>query len=312
MKTLIVPAVAIVVLLSGAILLPLDRHLAMEILLVFAMAQGWNLLCGYAGLFSFGHHAFVGLGAYALYLMVNNFGVTPFEALPVSALTCIVVALAMAWLLRGARDAYFSIGIWVLADSLRLLFGQWDLVGGSRGLVMDASSIDAESFNTELYWVAFALAAVTLIGIYALLRSRTGLALMAARDNEQGAASVGIAVARNRLMAFLVSAAICGIGGAVYYLSILYVDPAGAFDLDWQIRLLFIVIVGGVGTVEGPIIGTIVYFGLRESMRDAGDLYLIAQGASTALIMIFAPEGLWGLLRARTGWRIFPVAWEAK
>jgi branched-chain amino acid transport system permease protein len=311
MKTLIVPAAAILVLVSAAILLPLDRHLAMEILLVFAMAQGWNLLCGYTGLFSFGHHAFVGLGAYALYVTVNNFGVAPFAALSVSALASIVVALVMAWLLHGARDAYFSIGIWVLADSLRLLFGQWDVVGGSRGLVMDASAIDADSFNDELYWVALALAAVTLIGVYVLLRSRTGLALMAARDNDQGAASVGIAVARNRLMAFLVSAAICGIGGGVYYLSILYVDPSGAFDIDWQIRLIFIVIVGGVGTLEGPILGTLLYFGLREAMRDAGDLYLIVQGASTAVIMIFAPSGLWGLLQARTGWRVFPVAWKA-
>ena len=311
MKTLLLPVVAIGLLLAAAVGLPLDRHLAMEILLVFAMAQGWNLLCGYTGLFSFGHQAFVGLGAYALYVMVNNGGVAPFVALPVSALACVAVALVMAWLLRGARDAYFSVGIWVLADSLRLLFGQWDFVGGSRGLVMDASAIDADSFNERLYWVAFALAAATLIGVYALLRSRTGLALMAARDNEQGAASVGIAVARNRLMAFLVSAAICGVGGAVYYLSILYVDPVGAFDLDWQIRLLFIVIVGGVGTIEGPILGTIIYFGLRESMRDAGDLYLITQGAATALIMIFAPQGLWGLVQARTGWRIFPVDWKA-
>jgi len=312
MRALAIPATAILVLFAGAAFLPLDRHLAMEILLVFAMAQGWNLLCGYTGLFSFGHQAFVGLGAYTLYAAVNSFGLAPFTAIPLSAVTCVAVALGMAWLLRGARDAYFSVGIWVLADSLRLLFGQWDFVGGSRGLVMDASGIDADSFNSELYWIAFALAAVTLLGVYALLRSRTGLALMAARDNEQGAASVGIPVARNRLMAFLVSAAICGVGGAVYYLSILYVDPVGAFDLDWQIRLLFIVIVGGVGTVEGPIIGTIIYFGLRESMRDAGDLYLITQGASTALIMIFAPQGLWGLVQARTGWRIFPIAWKAQ
>lgn len=312
MKGLAAPSIAILALIAAAVLAPLDRHLMMEILLVFAMAQGWNLLCGYTGLFSFGHQAFVGLGAYTLFAAVNNYGIPPFAALPLSAISCLIAALMMGWLLRGARDAYFSVGIWVLADSLRLLFGEWEFVGGSRGLVMDTSAIDAESFNNELYAIAFTLAAVTLVGMYALLRSRVGLALMAARDNEQGAATVGIPVARNRLMAFVVSAMICGLGGAAYYLSILYVDPAGAFDLDWQIRLLFIVIVGGVGTVEGPIIGTILYFGLRESMRDAGDLYLIVQGASTAIIMIFAPEGLWGLLQARTGIRLFPVSWAPR
>ena len=312
MKSLAAPAAAILALIVVTMALPLDRHLMMEILLVFAMAQGWNLLCGYTGLFSFGHQAFVGLGAYTLYVAVNNFGVAPFAVLPLSGVSCLAVALVMAWLLRGARDAYFSVGIWVLADSLRLLFGQWDFVGGSRGLVMDASSIDADSFNNELYWIAFALAAVTLTIMYALLRSRVGLALMAARDNEQGAASVGIPVERNRLMAFLISAVLCGVGGAVYYLSILYVDPAGAFDLDWQIKLLFIVIVGGVGTVEGPILGTILYFGLRESMRDSGDLYLIVQGALTGVIMIFAPEGLWGLAQTRLKWTLFPVGWKSE
>lgn len=312
MKAAAAPAAAIFALIALVALLPLDRHLMMEILLVFAMAQSWNLLCGYTGLFSFGHQAFVGLGAYTLFAAVNNYGVSPFAALPLSAISCVIVALGMAWLLRGARDAYFSVGIWVLADSLRLLFGEWDFVGGSRGLVMDASSVDPDSFNTTLYAIAFALAALTLCGMYALLRSRFGLALMAARDNEQGAASVGIAVARNRLIAFLLSAAICGFGGAVYYLSILYVDPTGAFDLDWQIRLLFIVIVGGVGTVEGPIVGTILYFGLRELMRDAGDLYLIVQGASTAVVMILAPEGLWGLVQTYTRWRLFPVSWATR
>jgi len=309
MKTLTIPAIAVIVLIVAAIFAPLDRHLAMEILLVFAMAQGWNLMSGYAGLFSFGHQAFVGLGAYTLYLGVDAFGLTPFAALPFSALVCLGAALAMAWLLHGARDAYYSIAIWVLADSLRLLFGQWDVVGGSRGLVLDASAIDPATFNDALFWIALALASATLVGVYALLRSRLGLALMAARDDEQGATSVGVAVARNRLVAFLISAAICGVGGAVYYLSILYVDPTGAFDIDWQIRLFFIVIVGGIGSLEGPIIGAALYFVLREALRDAGDLYLIAQGAATAAIVLFAPRGLWGLVQERTGWRIFPVAW---
>ena len=218
----------------------------------------------------------------------------------------------MAWLLRGARDAYFSVGIWVLADSLRLLFGEWDFVGGSRGLVMDASAVDPDSFNTTLYSIAFALAALTLsectrccaraLGSRSWRRVTTSRALRASASPSRATG----------LMAFLLSAAICGFGGAVYYLSILYVDPTGAFDLDWQIRLLFIVIVGGVGTVEGPIVGTILYFGLRESMRDAGDLYLIVQGASTAVIMILAPEGLWGLVQTYTRWRLFPVSWATR
>jgi branched-chain amino acid transport system permease protein len=296
---------------AGALLLPVDHQLVMEMLLVFAMAQGWNLLCGYTGLLSFGHHAFVGLGAYALFLTVNMLGVSPYLSLGASALVCILVALVMALLLHRLRDAYFSIGIWVLADSLRLVFGQWEWAGSSRGVVLDASAIDPAGFADHVFWLALALALATQIGIFVLLRSRMGLALMAIRDNEHGAASVGIAVARNRLAAFVISAAICGVAGGLYYLSVLYVDPSGGFDIDWQIKILFIVIVGGAGTLEGPVLGTLIYFGLRELFRDAGDLYLIFQGATAMVVMLLAPSGVWGSIQARTGWRLFPIRWLA-
>ena len=301
------------VLFAGAIFLPLDRHLAMEILLVFAMAQGWNLLCGYTGLFSFGHQAFVGLGAYALYVIGQRISASrPFAALPLSALACIAVALVMAWLLRGARDAYFSIGIWVLADSLRLLFGQWEFVGGSRGLVMDASAIDAESFNDEsLLDRVRAGRGYRMIGVYALLRSRTGLALMAARDNEQGAASVGIAVARNRLMAFLVSAAICGVGGGRLL----------SFD---SLRR------SGRG-VRSRLAGPAAVHRHRRRRRDPrrsdhrhDHLFRLARvdarrrrslsdhpGRLHRLHHDSCAGGALGLLRARTGWQLFPVDWKA-
>jgi branched-chain amino acid transport system permease protein len=286
---------------------PLDRRLAMEMLLIFAMAQGWNLLCGYTGLLSFGHHAFIGLGAYVLFMTVNTSGLLPQLALVGSAAACVLVALVMWGLLRRLRGAYFSIGIWVLADSLRLLVGQWDWVGSSRGIVLNPTSIDPNTFTNDVFWLALLLALATQAGILLLLRGRTGLALTAVRDNEQGAASVGVAVERNQLLAFILSAVICGVAGAIYYLSVLYIDPSGAFDIDWQIRILFIVIVGGVGTLEGPIIGTLIYFGLREIFRDSGDLFLIFQGAIAAVVMLFAPGGIWGLVQARTGFQIFPT-----
>ena len=306
-RTLAGPTSLIAVAVIAIALLPVDRRLAMEMLLVFAMAQGWNLLCGYTGLLSFGHQAFVGLGAYVLFATVNNLGLSPYLSLGASALASIVVAFAMALLLQKLRDAYFSIGIWVLADSLRLLFAQWEFVGSSRGMVLDTSTIDPATFADTVFWLALGLAVATQLGVFALLRSRIGLSLMAIRDNEAAAASVGVAVSRNQLAAFLISAAVCGVAGGIYYLSVLYVDPTGAFDIDWQIRILFIVIVGGVGTLEGPIIGTLVYLMLREIFREAGDLFLIFQGATAALVMLFAPTGIWGAIHARTGWHIFPI-----
>jgi branched-chain amino acid transport system permease protein len=311
MRGLVPPAAFMGLSVAAILLLPVDRRLAMEMLLIFAMAQGWNLLCGYTGLLSFGHQAFVGLGAYVLFATVNNLGLSPYLSLGASALASIVVAFAMALLLQKLRDAYFSIGIWVLADSLRLLFAQWEFVGSSRGMVLDTSTIDPATFADTVFWLALGLAVATQIGVFALLRSRVGLSLMAIRDNEAGAASVGVAVSRNQLTAFVISAAICGMAGGLYYLSILYVDPSGAFDIDWQIRILFIVIVGGVGTLEGPIVGTLVYLALREMFRDAGDLFLIFQGTTAAFVMLFAPSGIWGLIQRQTGWRAFPTRWLA-
>ncbi len=310
-KTALWPYLPMLFIGAAVALAPIDRRLAMEMLVVFGMSQGWNLLCGYTGLLSFGHHAFVGLGAYVLYMTVNGAGVSPYLSLISSAAASVVVALAMWGLLSRLRGAYFSIGIWVLADSLRLLFAPWDWVGSSRGIVLNPLSIDPNTFADRVFWLALGLAFVTQLGIYLLLRRRMGLALTAVRDNEAGAASVGIAVAHNQLAAFLISAAICGVAGGIYYLSVLYVDPTGAFDIDWQIRILFVVIVGGVGTLEGPIIGTLLYFGLRELFHSAGDLFLIFQGATAMVVMLLAPGGIWGLIHARTGWQLFPTRWVA-
>jgi branched-chain amino acid transport system permease protein len=306
------PAHALIAVAALALAIaPVDRRLAMEMLLIFAMAQGWNLLCGYTGLLSFGHQAFIGLGAYVLFVTVNTVGTPPYLSILASASASVGVGAVMWVLLRRLRGAYFSIGIWVLADSLRLLFAQWEWVGSSRGIVLNPSSIDPVTFANDVFWLALGLAIVTQLGVFTLLRRRTGLALAAVRDDEAGAASVGIAVERNQIVAFLVSAAICGTAGGIYYLSVLYVDPTGAFDIDWQIRILFIVIVGGVGTLEGPIIGTLIYFGLREFFRDAGDLFLIFQGATAAIVMLFAPNGIWGFVVARTGIQLFPTRWVA-
>jgi branched-chain amino acid transport system permease protein len=312
MKGLAGGLLLVAALVASAIILPEDRRLPMEICLVLAMAQGWNLLCGYTGLLSFGHQAFVGVGAYALFLAVNTLGVTPPVGLAFSAAISALVAVVIALLLRGSRDAYFSIGIWVLADCLRLLIGQWEWAGSSQGVVLNAPDIDPTTFGDTVFWAALALVLATHFSIFGLLRTRFGLGLMAIRDNETAAASVGIAPDRSKMVAFVASAVICGLAGAIHYMSVLYVDPAGAFDIDWQIRILFIVIVGGVGTLEGPLVGAVIYFALRELLQDQGGLFLILQGAIAALTMLFAPQGLWGLVQSRTGWQLFPTKWVSR
>lgn len=310
-RDLLPGAALLLALTMGMIWLPSDTRLPMEILLVFAMAQAWNLLCGYAGLLSFGHQAFVGLGGYALFLTVNTSGLPLAAALGASVLVGVLAAAVMALLLRNLRDAYFSIGIWVLAEVIRLSFGQWPLVGSSRGMMLDASRLDLASFAEMVFWLALALALATQIAVFALLRSRFGLGLMATRDNDVAAASIGVDARASRFVAFVFSAVVCALAGGIYYLSVLYIDPTGAFDLDWQIRILFIVIIGGVGTLEGPILGTLIYFALRELFQGQGEMFLITQGALALVVMLIAPRGIWGWVQDRTGWQIFPTRWRA-
>ena len=144
-----------------------------------------------------------------------------------------------------------------------------------------------------------------VFGTYALLRSRVGLGLMTVRDNDVAAASIGVDVWRNRFIAFVIAAAGCGLAGAVSFTATLYVAPGFAFDPNWVVAMMIIVIIGGIGTLEGPILGVIIYFALRETLTVVFGLsagwYLIGLGMVAIAAILFEPDGLWPLVRGRLG-----------
>lgn len=283
-------------------------RLVAEILFVFTMAQMWNLLAGYVGVLSFGHQGFVGIGAYALFTLSNRLGWSPFLCLPLAFLVCALVAALIAPFLFRLRDAYFSIAIWVLAEILRIVVSQSKFLGSVYGLPLQmARSMDRTVFNDQCYWWAVGLAVGSVLLLLGLLRTRLGLSLMAVRDNEAAAASAGIDVWRSRFVAFVLSAAGCGLAGAAYYASNFHVEPGSGFDVNWVVTMLFIVIIGGIGTIEGPMIGTAVYFALRALFGEAGNWYLILMGAVAVAAMVAAPKGIWGTVSARIGLEIFSV-----
>lgn len=156
------------------------------------------------------------------------------------------------------------------------------------------------------YWLALALAVGTTLALYALLRSPWGPALRTVRDNEASAQSVGVDVARVKRRVFVAAAFITGCAGAVSYLQTMFVTTAAAFTVEWSALIIFVVIIGGLGTLEGPILGALIYFALREALADCGIWYVIALGALAIAVMMFAPGGLWGRLARATGWRLFP------
>lgn len=284
-----------------------------EVYSFIALASLWNLLAGYAGMVSVGQHAFVGLGGYMLFALAMFFGVPPLLAIPAAGVIVVLVALPLGPLLFRLQGAYFAIGTWVAAEVFRLAFAQVGALGGGSGISLPAGIVTAiapdRAFReASVYWVALALAVGTVVFVVALLRSRFGLALTAIRDSEVASESLGIDIRRTKLFVYVAVAGVTAMIGAFIFLQKLRLSPDAGFSLnDWTAYVIFIAVIGGLGTIEGPIIGTIVFFLLRETLSDLGTIYLMILGAVAILVMLRAPKGLWGTFSQKTGIELIPV-----
>ena len=273
-----------------------------EVLLMLAMAQLWNLLAGYTGLVSMGLQCFVGLGGYTTIFVSNYFSISPYWALPAAPLVCGLVGALSALCLFRLRDAYFAISTWVFAEIVAVLVLMSPGLGHVTGMTLEtARLIDFETFLIANFWIAAAIAAGTVSGIYLLMRSRLGLGMTSVRDNEIAATSIGVNVWRNRFIAYVAAAAGCGLAGGISFMAALFITVTTAFDLNWVVAMIFIVIIGGIGTIEGPIVGTVIYYGIRELFTNVfaltGSWYLIALGSVAVITMLVAPAGIWPFVR---------------
>jgi branched-chain amino acid transport system permease protein len=284
-----------------------------EIFTFVALASLWNLLAGYAGLVSVGQQAFVGFGGYALFALAILLGVPPIAAIFLAGILAAMLAVPVAALMFRLRGHYFAIGTWVMAEVFRLVAAQIGVLGGGSGISLPAGIVTGIAATRTLrefviYWLALGIAVLTIGGIVWLLRSRYGLALTAIRDNETAARSNGISVVRIKYLVYIATAAGTATVGALIFLTKLRISPDTAFSVnDWTAFVIFITVIGGIGRVEGPIIGTVVFFLLRETLADLGSLYLLMLGAVAIVVMLFAPKGLWGLVADRFGWQVFPL-----
>lgn len=284
-------------------------RLSTEFLYMLALAQMWNMLAGYAGLVSIGQQAFVGIGGYCLVVFGVQMGLNVFLVIPLAAVVAAVVAIPSAAVLFRLRGAYFAVGTWVVAEVFRLLTANVSAVGGGSGTSITTAvrGIPVWWRDALTLWGAVALGIGAIVAGYLVLRSRYGLALQAIRDSEAASESLGIRVRRMRWMLYIASAAGCGAIGAIIFISKLRISPGAAYSLDWTTTMFFIVVIGGIGTLEGPIIGTILFFALRGLLSDFGSWYLILLGAVAVVVMIRLPDGLWGTVAKRYGISLFPT-----
>src|ERR1700683_2620195 len=287
-------AIPIIVLLIAAPAFA-SRTLLQELFYVFtmlALAQLWNLLAGSAGLISVGQQAFVGVGAYALFAFTIVASLDPIVAIVLAGAVASLVAVPAALIVFRLRGAYFAIGTWVVAEVCRLILAQVKQRGGGTGTSLPpeiVNSIFGLDFVRNLlevrgpaardiiaYWLALVLAFVTFALVYRLLRSRHGLALSAIGDSEAAAESSGVDVFRTKLLIYVVTAIVTGMVGALIFLQKARISPDAAFSLiDWTAYVIFIVVIGGIGTMEGPIIGVGIFYLLQFYLASLGSWYLI-------------------------------------
>ena len=290
-----------------------ELRLLAEIYAYVALASLWNLLAGYAGLVSVGQQAYVGLGAYVLFALTMLAGVPPLIAIPVAGIIAAVVSLPVAALIFRLRGHYFAIGTWVVAEVFRLLASQVSALDGGSGTSLPADIVISIAETRQMrefliYWIALSLVAATIGLIVLLLRSRYGLALTAIRDSELGARSNGVNVLRIKYIVYVITGFGTAMIGALIFIQKQRISPDTAFSVnDWTAFVIFITVIGGIGRIEGPIIGTVIFFFLRQMLADFGAFYLLLLGAIAIVVMLKAPKGLWGLVADRFDWQIFPL-----
>ena len=286
--------------LGAAFLDPGTLFLLSEVVVIMILAQMWNLLAGYAGQVSLGHQLFVGLGGYILFLGANGTGVSFWVWLAIAPILAGLIAVPLGLVVFHLKHAYFAVGMWVAAEIVAALVLKLSWTGGSAGLILrpGGESLTSNPERIVAFVLAFGLVAL-IVGLRAFLRSGTGLALLAMRDNPAAAEAAGVDVRRMHLLVFCASAMGCAAAGGAYYVNALYISPADAFQMNWLIAMMFVTVIGGLGTLTGPLLGTIVFIAIREGMTDAGfsggSYWLVIGGLAVAVLLV-APRGLWPAL----------------
>lgn len=260
----------------------------------FAMlSTGWNLLAGYTGQFSLAPAAFAMLGGYTTGLLAWHWKVPLWIGLPMSLVVPGLIGLVLGRIVLRLSGPYLSLTTLSFAEIVRLvIYNSIDFTRGDQGLNVPGL-IDSRAGNYYLFLGA--LAAVTL-GVFLLLRSPTGRFLQAIRDDEIGAASRGIDVVRTKTLAFLVSCAICGFAGGLYGTFAQLVSPELGMITQTGI-VIAMVVIGGMGTLVGPLIGAVLVYVASEMLRDVGNIQMIVFALLVIVFARFFREGLWGLAR---------------
>jgi branched-chain amino acid transport system permease protein len=271
----------------------------------------WNLLAGYGGLVSVGQQGFIGAGGYAAIYIANEVGIGVLPSIALAAVVCALLASATSFLVFRLVGGYFAIGTWVIAEVFRLVTTQFDALGGGSGMSLTSfAGVDRVSRIGQVYWTGLALAVIVVVATWLLMRSRLGLGLTAIRDDATAAAGLGVGVRRAQRIVYVAASAGAGLAGALLAVNGLRVTPDSIFSVQYTAAMIFIVVIGGLGSIEGPILGAVLYYVIQQQLQDQGVWYLVVLGAVAILAVLLLPKGLWGLLSRNGALQIFPVVYR--
>ena len=286
-----------------------------SIFILVILAVMWNVLAGYGGLVSVGQQAFIGTAAYSTLFLAYLHNVEPFLAMLLATLFTAAVSIPIAFVVLQLRAGAFAIGTWVVAEVGMILFTIYGKLGGGTGLSFNTLTIDfpdPQHREELIYWVALGTTAVLLFTVFLLLRTRLGASLQAIRDDEEAAAAVGVRVFGRKAIVFVLAALGCGAAGCLILANEFFIEPPSIFSVNYSALMIFMVLVGGLGTFEGPIIGALVLFVLQNELGDNGVWYFVILGAVAIVFALFFPRGIWGTVVDRYDVRLLPVGYRLR
>jgi branched-chain amino acid transport system permease protein len=289
-------AIALVATTISPVLGRYDRDLLTTLLLYIGGAVAWNLVGGIAGQFSLAHSAFIGTGSYAAVMLLRDLRVPVWTALAAAAVGGAILAVGISAILFRLRGAYFTVGSLAVALGALAWMTTWEFTGATTGVNAPISLVPSPE---DLYFLAVIVAVLAIASAITVFHSGYGLRLMAVRDDEDVADSLGVSPFATKLIAMVVSGALTGLAGAVLGLQRISVEPFSAFSINWTMTFVVMSIIGGLGTVWGPVIGAcLIYYGLTVQLQAFPTLSAIISGLLMIVLIKFLPGGVLGGLTA--------------
>jgi branched-chain amino acid transport system permease protein len=281
-----------------------------NLLILVLLAAMWNALAGYGGLVSIGQQAFIGVGAYAT-IFFADLGITPYLAMVLAMLVAGAISVPISFFALRLRAAQFAIGMWVIAEVISIVVRLDQNLGAGTGIsLIQVNQYDPNFRQAYTFWLALGFTVLFLAALFFLLRSPLGASLQAIRDDEDAARSLGVRVATRKRLLFVLAGFGCGAAGVLIVANTLFIEPGSVFSVQWTAYMIFMVLVGGLGTFEGPILGAILLFAIQTTFTQGGPWYLVGLGATAALFALAVPRGIWGTIEERLGLRLMPVGYR--